>query len=73
MNPDLRLVVSLGMMLFGAGVMGYFGQRWLRVGRFPSAQAMERPGIRIYFPLMTALLASAALAAMLLVLGATPS
>jgi hypothetical protein len=63
MNPGPRLFIALGLMLLGTGIMWHFGARWIKLGRLPGDVVLERPGMRVYFPIVTSLLISAALSA----------
>ncbi|HXX46838.1 MAG TPA: DUF2905 family protein [Myxococcota bacterium] len=66
MPPLARTLVLLGAVLIGLGLFVWaaptLGLGWL--GRLPGDLRIERPGLRIYVPLMSSLLVSALLSAL---------
>ena len=52
-----RLLIALGIILIIAGLVVWLAQS-LGFGRLPGDIVIERPGMRIYFPLMTSLIIS---------------
>jgi Protein of unknown function (DUF2905) len=58
-----KLLITLGVVLIIAGILFMLGERlpWLRLGRLPGdfSWTNSSGSVRIYFPLMTALLLSA--------------
>ncbi|HXZ84939.1 MAG TPA: DUF2905 family protein [Myxococcota bacterium] len=66
MPPLARALVLLGLALVGLGLLVWaapgLGLGWL--GRLPGDLRIERPGLRIYVPLMSSLLVSLVLSAL---------
>ena len=66
MPPVARALVVTGALLVALGLLVWLapslGLGWL--GRLPGDLRIERPGLRIYVPLMSSLLVSAALSAL---------
>ena len=61
----LLLAVGLGTAALGGLLLLADRVPWLRLGRLPGDISLERPGFRLYFPLATSLLVSAALSLVL--------
>lgn len=55
-----RTLILVGMLLFALGLLIYSFPA-LPLGRLPGDIRIERPGVRIYLPITTCLLASLAL------------
>jgi hypothetical protein len=66
-----RLLLVLGLLLAAAGALLLAADRlpWLRLGRLPGDLVVERERFRLYLPLGTSLLLSAALTLVLWLLG----
>jgi DUF2905 family protein len=58
-----RTLIVVGMILFALGILIYSFPS-LPLGRLPGDIRIERPGVRIYLPITTCLVASAVLSAM---------
>ncbi|HVO19571.1 MAG TPA: DUF2905 domain-containing protein [Anaeromyxobacter sp.] len=58
-----KLLLAVGLSTAALGGILLLADRvpWLRLGRLPGDLSVERPGFRLYFPLATSLLVSAAL------------
>ncbi|MFO1462245.1 MAG: DUF2905 domain-containing protein [bacterium] len=63
--PELgKFLILTGSILLGLGLLLYFLPNWSKfpwlqkIGRLPGDIAVEREGLRIYFPLGTSLLLS---------------
>ena len=63
-----RLLIMLGLVLIVAGIVWWTAET-LGLGRLPGDIVIERPGTRIYFPLMTSLIISVVLSLALWFLG----
>jgi len=59
-SPVARALITVGVVLIAAGLL-VAALPSLPLGRLPGDLRIERPGLRIYLPLTTSLLASAAL------------
>lgn len=60
-----RYLVVLGLLFVALGLWLQFGPGLPWLGRLPGDLRIERPGMRLYFPIATCLLLSAALSALL--------
>jgi uncharacterized membrane-anchored protein len=64
--PLARALVFVGLVLVGLGLLVWaapaLGLGWL--GRLPGDLRIERPGLRIYVPLMSSLVVSVVLSAL---------
>ena len=58
------LLIVFGIILIVAGIL-WAAAESLGLGRLPGDIVIERPGIRIYFPLMTSLIISVVLSLVL--------
>ena len=59
-SPAALLVIGIGNVLVVLGALGYFGAlSWF--GRLPGDVRVERPGFRLYVPLVSMLIVSAVL------------
>lgn len=72
MAPLARTLVIVGAVLLGLGLLLYAGPSlpgagWL--GRLPGDIRIERPGVRVYLPITSCLIVSAAVTALLWVVG----
>lgn len=56
-NQIARVLMGLGILLFGIGLLFFVGQR-LGLGRLPGDLLLKRPGVTFYVPLATSLLVS---------------
>jgi hypothetical protein len=54
-------LIGVGAALIAAGLLWQLTARWLPLGRLPGDVAIERGGVRIYFPIASCLLVSAVL------------
>jgi hypothetical protein len=62
MNPVAKLLVTLGIALIIGGVLWQlFSKFGIPLGKLPGDIAIRRPGMKIYFPIVTCLLISVAL------------
>jgi hypothetical protein len=58
MQPLGRGLILVGALLMLAGLLVYFGPAIPWLGRLPGDLRIERPGVRIYFPISTCILIS---------------
>ena len=59
-SPTALFVISIGVLLVVLGALGYLGAlSWF--GRLPGDIRVERPGFRLYVPLVSMLLVSVVL------------
>jgi len=62
--PLARVLVLLGLALVALGLLVWLVPSWGWLGRLPGDLRIERPGLRIYVPLMSSLLVSLVLSAL---------
>jgi len=62
--PLARALVLLGLALVALGLLVWLVPSWGWLGRLPGDLRIERPNLRIYVPLTTSILLSAALSAL---------
>jgi hypothetical protein len=68
--PDLgRMLVIAGLVIAAVGVALWIAPAVPWLGRLPGDIRIERPGVRIYFPLATCVVLSVAISAVLWLLG----
>lgn len=59
--PATRILIGIGAAFVAAGLIWQLAARFLPLGRLPGDIAIERGPVRIYFPIVTCLIISAAL------------
>jgi hypothetical protein len=62
MSPVARALIAIGTLLVVLGLLLAVAPS-LPLGRLPGDVRIERPGVRVYLPITTSLLASAVLSA----------
>ncbi len=65
MESVARILILAGVALLVIGLILYFVPLPSWLGRLPGDVRIERPGVRIYFPLATSILLSVVLSALL--------
>ena len=60
-----KFLMLLGGLLLLVGLLVYLGPSIPLLGKLPGDIRMERPGMRLYFPITTCLLLSAAISGLL--------
>jgi len=55
-----RLLITIGLLLVAAGLLWPLLQR-MGLGRLPGDIAIERDGLRVYFPIVTCIVVSVGL------------
>jgi len=65
MEPLARTLIVAGLVLLGLGLLLHAGPSIPLLGRLPGDIRIERPGVRIYVPIVSCLVVSAALSAIL--------
>ena len=65
MEPLGRTLMLLGLVLLIAGAVVYFAPSIPFLGRLPGDLRIERPGFRLYFPIVTCIAISVVLSALL--------
>jgi hypothetical protein len=65
LEPLGRTLLLLGAVLLAVGLLLTFAPQLPLLGKLPGDIRIERPGLRIYFPLATSLLISAVLSLLL--------
>ena len=65
LQPVGRVLIVVGIALVVAGLLLSLGGRVPFLGRLPGDIVVERPGLRLYFPLATSILLSLLLSAVL--------
>jgi hypothetical protein len=63
-----KLLVAVGLLLALAGAIVWAAPQVPWLGRLPGDIRIERPGLRVYFPIATCLLASLLLSGLLWIL-----
>lgn len=62
MSPISKILIVSGISLVAAGLFWEFGGKHLPIGhslgRLPGDIAVERPGVKFYFPLMSSIVLS---------------
>jgi hypothetical protein len=58
MNPTAKTLLIAGLTLVGAGLLWQLLYKYLPLGKLPGDIAIEKPGMRFYFPIVTCLLIS---------------
>ena len=58
MEPLGRTLMLLGLVLLVAGAVVYFAPSIPLLGRLPGDLRIERPGFRLYFPIVTCIVIS---------------
>ena len=65
MEPLGRLLMGLGVALLAIGAVLTFGPSLPFLGRLPGDIQVERPGLRLYFPIATSIVLSVILSLLL--------
>ncbi len=65
MEPLGRTLMLVGLVLLIAGAVVYFAPSLPFLGRLPGDVRIERPGFRLYFPIVTCIVISVVLSALL--------
>ncbi len=60
-----RILMVTGALIFLGGLLLHFGGRFLSLGRLPGDIVIEKGNFTFYFPLMTSILLSIVLSAVL--------
>ncbi len=58
MDPLGRTLIAIGALILVVGVLVSFGPSLPWLGRLPGDVRIERPGLRLYFPIVTCLVLS---------------
>ena len=65
MEPFGRLLITAGLVLIALGVLLHYAPSVPWLGKLPGDLRIERPGVRLYVPIATCLVLSAALSLLL--------
>ncbi len=58
MDPLGRTLIAIGALILVVGVLVSYGPSLPWLGRLPGDVRIERPGLRLYFPIVTCLVLS---------------
>jgi len=65
MNPMPKLLISIGIILIIVGIIWHFGGRFFSLGKLPGDIVIKKENFTFYFPLMTSIILSIVLSAIL--------
>ncbi len=69
MNDVAKWLVIGGAILIGIGLLWQLFGKWLPLGRLPGDIVIERENVRFYFPVVTMIVVSLILSAILSIVG----
>ena len=69
MNDVAKWLVIGGAILIGIGLLWQLFGKWLPLGRMPGDIVIERENVRFYFPVVTMIVVSLILSAILSIVG----
>lgn len=69
MNDIAKWLVIGGAILIGIGLLWQLFGKWLPLGRLPGDIVIERENVRFYFPVVTMIVVSLILSAILSIVG----
>jgi hypothetical protein len=65
MNPTAKFLIGIGVTLVVLGVLWQFGSKFLPLGRLPGDIVVEKENFKFYFPVVTSILLSVGISAVL--------